>query len=258
MNPVDRVITENQIVKNFCEIFRNQTITAIEQSVKITKSKVIRDRVLFMIETADIPFAMIEKIAKALNMPKSDILQDYWKSDGVGFAIEVEKDLANYRIYFENSIRPHEVPELAEKNIRKKQTISSIKWDLHDPENYTNTNYYRIVNNVSIYDVGDAVEKSGFHFVPKFAKDALKKHRKMFLYETTDTNSSRKSFYIRMDDLYLNEVKQDVVAFSSEKIFDTLKVFEKFRVNYYAGGISKDKEKFINVYFLIYDKDVDE
>jgi hypothetical protein len=257
MNPVDRVITENSIVKNFCEIFRNQTITAIEQSVKITKSKVIRDRVLFMIETADIPFAMVEKIAKALNMPNHEILQDYWKSDGVGFAIEVDKEIANYRIYFENSIRPYEVPELAEKKIEKKQTISSIKWDFHAPENYTNTNYYRVVKNVTIYDVDTAVEKAGFYFVPKFAKDALKNDRRMFLYETTDTNSSRKSFYIRMDDLYLNEVKNDVVAFSSEKIFDTLKVFENFRVNYYAGGISKDKEKFINVYFLIYDKDVD-
>lgn len=257
MNPVDKVITENSIVKNFCEIFRNQTITAIEQSVKITKSKIIRDRVLFMIETADISHATIEKIAKALNMPQSDILQDYYKSDGVGFAIEVEKDIANYRIYFENSIRPHEVPELAEKKIRTKQTITSLKWNFHNPEEYTNTDYFRVVNNVSIYDVGDAVEKAGFYFVPKFAKDALKKHRKMFLYETTDKNSSRKSFYIRMDDLYLNEIKQDVVAFSSEKVFDSLKIFENFRVNYYAGGISKDKEKFINVYFLIYDKDTE-
>lgn len=257
MNPVDKVITENSIVKNFCEIFRNQTITAIEQSIKITKSKIIRDRVLFMIETADISYAMMEKIAKALNIPQSNILQDYYKSDGVGFAIEVEKDIANYRIYFENSIRPHEVPELAERKIRTKQTITSLKWNFHNPEDYTNTDYFRIINNVSIYDVDSAVEKAGFYFVPKFAKDALKKHRKLFLYETTDKNSSRKSFYIRMDDLYLNEVKQDVVAFSSEKVFDSLKIFENFRVNYYAGGISKDREKFINVYFLIYDKDTE-
>lgn len=257
MNPVDQVITDNSIVKNFCEVFRNQTITAIEQSVKITKSKIIRDRVLFMIETADIPFSTIEKIVKAFNIPQSDILQEYYNSDGVGFAIEVEKDIANYRIYFENSIRPHEVPELAERKIRTRQTITSLKWNFHNPEEYTNTDYYRIVNNVTLYDIGDAVEKAGFHFIPKFAKDAVKKNRRMFLYETTDKNSSRKSFYIRMDDLYLNEVKQDVVAFSNEKVFDSLKIFEKFRVNYYAGGISKDKEKFINVYFLIYDKDIE-
>jgi len=257
MNPVDQVITDNPIVKNFCEVFRNQTITAIEQSVKITKSKIIRDRVLFMIETADIPFSTIEKIVKAFNIPQSEILQEYYNSDGVGFAIEVEKDIANYRIYFENSIRPHEVPELAERKIRTRQTITSLKWNFHNPEEYTNTDYYRIVNNVTLYDIGDAVEKAGFYFIPKFAKDAVKKNRRMFLYETTDKNSSRKSFYIRMDDLYLNEVKQDVVAFSSEKVFDSLKIFEKFRVNYYAGGISKDKEKFINVYFLIYDKDIE-
>jgi len=257
MNPVDQVITDNPIVKNFCEVFRNQTIAAIEQSVKITKSKIIRDRVLFMIETADIPFSTIEKIVKAFNIPQSEILQEYYNSDGVGFAIEVEKDIANYRIYFENSIRPHEVPELAERKIRTRQTITSLKWNFHNPEEYTNTDYYRIVNNVTLYDIGDAVEKAGFYFIPKFAKDAVKKNRRMFLYETTDKNSSRKSFYIRMDDLYLNEVEQDVVAFSSEKVFDSLKIFEKFRVNYYAGGISKDKEKFINVYFLIYDKDIE-
>lgn len=257
MNPVDKVITDNSIVKNFCEIFRNHTITAIEQSVKITKSKIIRDRVLFMIETSNISYVMMDKITKTLNIPKSNILQDYYNSDEVGFAIEVEKDIANYRIYFENSIRPYEIPELAEQKIRTKQTITSLKWNFHNPEEYTNTDYFRVIKNVSVYDVDNAVEKAGFYFVPKFAKDALKNNRKMFLYETTDKNSSRKSFYIRMNDLYLNEIKQDVVAFSSEKVFDSLKIFENFPVNYYAGGISKDKEKFINVYFLIYDKDTE-
>lgn len=260
MNPVDKVISDNPTVKHFCDVFRNHKITAIEQSVKVTKSKVIYDRVLFMIETYDMSFQDLHKIVTAFNFPKNqqEILQKYYESDGVGFAIEAEGDITNYRVYFENSIRPEQVPILVEKKVRKKQTITSLKWYHHNPEDYNITNYYYILRNVDMGDIDIAVKNSEFNVIPKFARDAIRAGRSIFLYETEDVNSDRKSFYIRMDNQYLNDLKQDIVTFSSEKLYDSLKVFEKFPINYFAGGISKDREKFFNVYFLTYDKDKDE
>jgi hypothetical protein len=260
MNPIDKVISDHPAVKNFCEVFRNREISAIEQSVKVTKSKVIRDRVLIGLETYNITFNDVRKIVDAFNFPKDqyEILQEYYESELVGFAIEAEGDISNYRIYFENGIRPSQVPRLAERKIRKKRTITSLKWDHHNPEKYNITDYYRIVTNVSLGDLGLAVENSGFAVIPKFAKDALRNKKRIFLYETEDTNSDRKSFYIRMEDQYLKDLRQDIVTFSSEKLYDSLKAFENCSINYFAAGISKDREKFFNVYFLIYDNDKEE
>jgi hypothetical protein len=255
MNPIDKVITNNSVIKNFSEIFRDETITAIEQSVKITKENVIYDRVLFMIETSNISYVKMEKIAKILKIPHDEILDEYYRSDGVGFGIQVDDDEINYRIYFEKGILQTEIPKLAREKIRTKKTITSLKWNPNEPKDFNNTDYYRILTNTTLLDINNAAEKACFYHSPKFAKDAFKKNKKVFLYETTDTNSERKSFYINIDDLYLNDVRQDVVNFSSEKIFDSLKIFEEFKINYFSAGVDKNNKKFMTVYFLTYDKD---
>jgi hypothetical protein len=256
MNPVDQIRTENKTLLEFRENFRDLDVVAIEQSVKVTMDKVIRDRILFMVLTHSIAYRRVEKILKSFNFPEDKLVwleEQYYWSDAMGFSLEDDNGKLNYRIYFERSISLPEIIELDDSKVYRTKTISSLKWDFNEPSNYNSTNYYRIIE-VNFNNVFSEVNKTGFTLIPKFMMNWLNRKQPFIFYVTEDENTDRRSFYTKLRNFYLKDLTPDVLALTKHNLSEVLKDLSEFKIHYFGGGISKTGEKFFNMYFLAYEK----
>lgn len=256
MNPVDRISTSNQTLLEFRENFRDLEIVAIEQSVKVTMDRVIRDRVLFMVLTHTIAYRKVERILLQFNFPKDKLTwleEQYYWSDAMGFSLEDDGGKRNYRIYFERSISLPEIIELDQNKVYRTKTISSLKWDYNNPSDYNSTNYYRIIE-VNHNNVFSEVNKTGFPLIPKFMMNWLNRKQPFIFYVTEDENTDRRSFYTKLRNFYLKDLTSDVLALTKCNLSEVLADLSEFNIHYFGGGISKTGEKFFNMYFLAYEK----
>lgn len=256
MNPVDKIKTENENLLRFRENFRNQSVVAIEQSVKVTYDKVIRDRILFMILTHSIPYRVVKEILSSFNFPEDKFIwleEQYYWSTAMGFSLEDNDGTLNYRIYFERGIKLSEIIEMDKNKVYRTKTITSLKWDYNSPADYNSTNYYRIIE-VNHNHVFAEVKKTGFNLIPKFMMSKLNRGEPFIFYITEDENTDRKSFYTKTRNFYLSDLTPDVLSLTNQNLSEILSDLSEFKIHYFGGGTGKTGERFFNMYFLTYEK----
>lgn len=254
---VDYLKTKHPVIEIFCSVFQEFDPVAIEQSVKVIGDSITKDRVLIGIPAHRISYNAMQKILEGFNFPEEhkERLEDYYRATTVIFALEVDGGKLNHRIYFEKNVTINDVEFYAKNSIKYANTITSVKWDFETPTNCNFTGYFLQVKNVDMYDIEFSIRNSGFNFIPKFVRTAKKNDKKVYLYNAVDENTDRKSFYVSIDDIYLRDLKTDILQLGNTRTYEKLEEFSDFEISNFGGGISKDGNKFYNIYFTMYKED---
>ena len=238
---ISLVHSNNPAIVQFIEQFRNFKQKILTQySVKVTKDKVLADRVMVAIDySKDTPvlytvtglLALIKQYdfpEICTNLLKRKYSDSVLNTFNVGVGIEIDEDKVRYKVYIEDS---------STKN------IFAIKWDA---ETYVITNY--TLQDKSLYE--DTIFAAGYDIVPQVVTVNLAKLFHVYL--TQDTISSNKtSFNLAFNDLYLKDITSDMLNLTSVNILNEFSYLETYPIRVIAGGLDSNNEKYFTLYFTV-------
>lgn len=227
-------------VIEFIERFRKieQQISVL-YSIKVTKNKVITNRVAITIDYSDnsnlYTLDNLLLLVKQYSFPEACIEQlvaEYNKSTfrsfNVWVGIEVDEDKTRYKVYIEDS---------ATKN------LFAIKWD---DVAYVITNYIFREKDL----VEETIHEAGYDIIPQLVLDNDLKLTQIYL--TKDSiGSNRTSFNLAFKDLYLNNITNDMLSLTSVDILKEFDYLKKYPIRIVAGGLDSSNNKYFTLYFII-------
>ena len=97
------------------------------------------------------------------------------------------------------------------------------------------------------------MKKSGFALYPDFIPKSIERKKLTSLYTAEDEKYKRKSFDIKFNDIYLDDLTKDVLDLTNVNLYDTLRHLRLFPIRNFSGGVSDSGEKFFNLYFMVYE-----
>lgn len=255
MNPTDTVITSNPIISEFARVFYNQKIAVIEQSVKLLEKKILQDRIWIGVNSEDILPEDAMHILREMGLDDSrstTLLREFPSIDMIGFSIELDGNETNCRVYVENYPTNRQIKTMKSKGVSEVKTITSYKWNVMNPESYVRTSYYTQLDN-SKDAVVSAINQSEFGKVPRFIHDAYQDGKRFTVTNAWDQNSPRRSFDLKMSDIYLNDISNDAFEFVRDiDVKASLKHLSRVPLHHFGGGVDKTLSKFLNLYFSVY------
>jgi hypothetical protein len=256
----DKVISNDTDVRNFANLFRDFKIEYIEQSVKITHGAVSRDRAMFAYHSDKVKFSKIKSLLEDLKFPKNCLYeaeQQYYKSHGIGVAIEKSNGKLNYRIYFESVLPQSKWIELTNNLHHTFQSIHSYKWDYDTGD--INSSAYNTVLEPSGQLALLEIQGTGTTFVPDCVTNKLKaygtKKHTLGVFLVTDTATSRQAVDMNfgLDVLYNRDLSQDLHKFSKKNLENILTPYDEKPIHHVSIGMGKNNEPYVTLYYLIHD-----
>jgi hypothetical protein len=231
---LDSIRTNNAHVKEFLHQFQSEFWLAhkikIHHSAKITKERLVRDRVIVFIYKKQ-NFTSVNdvlKLVRKYDFPEKYItrlISEYETCSCIMFAIEADGDVAKYKVYFETYLRHF---GFGFKWIKSKSVVT--RYDLRQ------VNEYKAL-----------IDASGFNLYPEF----LEKTKITKVMSVKDENTSRRGFELEFESLYLKDISRDVSNLTHTKIYDTLKDLANLPIIHFSGGLESNGDKYFNLYFMV-------
>jgi CTP synthase (UTP-ammonia lyase) len=249
IHPIDNSRVSNPHIREFLENFRQFKIKGIQHSVKVTKHNVIADRIIVGINKGNIYANDIFKIVKKYNFPEHLLkrLGEEWaQAYMVGLSLEADGDKLRYKVYVDKGAKN------ASRSTHKSDALFAVKWNPKSPLEYVVAKY-SLLKKVTEEAIKSEVKKSGFDLYPDFIPKSIERKKLTLLYTTEDENSKRKSFDIRFNDIYLDDLTKDVLDLTNVDLYDKLRHLRLFPIRNFSGGVSDSGEKFFNLYFMVYE-----
>lgn len=226
--------TDNVHVKEFLSNFRSEFWLThgmkIHHSAKVTKERLVRDRVIVFIYKKQ-NFTYINdvlKLVRKYNFPEKYVLRlmsEYQTCNCIMFAIEADGDVAKYKVYFETPLRNF---GFGFKWTKSKSVVTRYDLKL--------TGEYKAV-----------IDASGFSLYPEF----LEKTKITRVISVKDENTSKRGFELEFDSLYLKDISRDVSNLTFVNIYDTLKNLANLPIIHFSGGLESNGDKYFNLYFVV-------
>ena len=231
---LDSVRTDNTHVKEFVHQFQSEFWQAhkikIHHSVKVTKDRLIRDRVIVFIYKKQ-NFTSINdvlKLVRKYNFPEKyalRLISEYKKCNCIMFAIEADGDVTKYKVYCEIPLQNF---GFGFKWVGSKSVVT--RYDLKPASEYK-----------------ALIDASGFNLYPEFL-ETTKITRAM---SVKDENTSKRGFELEFGSLYLKDISRDVSNLTHMKIYDTLKDLANLPIIHFSGGLESNGDKYFNLYFVV-------
>jgi len=231
---LDSVRTDNAHVKEFVHQFQNEFWQAhkikIHHSVKVTKDRLIRDRVIVFIYKKQ-NFTSINdvlKLVRKYNFPEKYVLRlmsEYKNCSCIMFAIEADGDIAKYKVYCE---LPTQNFGFGFKWVGPKSVVT--RYDLKPASEYK-----------------ALIDASGFNLYPEF----LEKTKITRAASVKDENTSKRGFELEFNSLYLKDISRDVSNLTFVNIYDKLKDLANLPIIHFSGGLESNGDKYFNLYFVV-------
>lgn len=231
---LDSIRTSSPQVKEFLENFQSEYWLEhkikIHHSVKVTKSKFNRNRIIVICKKDKFTnFNSVLKIVKKYNFPEKYIdklSSEFSTCNFVIFAIEADTDVAKYKIYCETYFKGF---GFGFKWTESKYAITRYEW-------------FKSVDNYKAL-----IDASGFNLYPKF----LETKKITQAYSVKDQNTDKRGFEFELKDTYLKDVSDDVLLLTDVDICDKLKDLAKFPLIHFSGGVESNGDKYFNLYFMV-------
>jgi hypothetical protein len=232
---LDSVRTDNAHVKEFLRNFQSEFWQAhkikVHHSVKVTKERLVRDRVIVFINKKQ-NFTSINdvlKLVRKYNFPEkyvSRLTSEYKNCSCIMFAIEADGDVAKYKIYCEI---PFQNFGFGFKWTKSNSVITRYDWSK------------KVDNYKSLIDA------SGFNLYPKF----LETKKITLVYSVKDETTSKRGFEFALEDTYLKDISRDVSNLTHVNIYDKLKDLANLPIIHFSGGVESNGDKYFNLYFVV-------
>ena len=243
MNPIDNVVTTNEDVKAFLEKFRDFDVYFTEQSIKVTKDTLQKDRVSVALVPADVTDEQVHEILNWTGVmgQAGDVLRNYKDYNTIGVGMEKSSRGINYRIYGEK-FKPN-----AEGPV---QIGWGFKW-FHPVVLSMEITNYIYQPDKSAKAVKALVDNSGLSFYPKMCDPAFNKRDNGNNFYSTNVSGNRDAFYIQVGTLLGSQVTEDVLKFTTTNLAEELTPFAEQDVHHVSGG-KQNGEEFVALYFRHY------
>jgi hypothetical protein len=260
-NIFDKVISNDDDVKKFVEMFKDYKPYCIEQSTKVSKTSLMPNRIAIGFNKKSMTKQEVIAMAKALGIP--DIHQatyfynQYDTCSSIGFGLEKNESNSNYRMYFEKELSDLQKDELKAKHIREVPTIEGLKWYSDQATSHFDTTiYYSQLYNETQEDRDNLINKAKFSFIPKiFSLDKTPDIMTNY-FAVTRGLVERNAFYIRMD-CPISELTNDILTFTECDLKQELQAFADANVNMSAisgSSYSHNREsESLTIYFIHHD-----
>jgi hypothetical protein len=164
----------------------------------------------------------------------------------VGLSLEVDDDKLRYKVYVDKGSKN------ASKSAYKSDALFAVKWNPKSSSEYVIAKY-SLIKKVTEESIKSEVKKSGFDLYPDFIPKSIERKKLTFIYTAEDEKSKRRSFDIRFNDIYLDDLTKDVLNLTTVNLYDTLSHLRLFPIRNFSGGVSDSGEKFFNLYFMVYE-----
>ena len=231
---IDSVRTDNAHVKEFVNQFQSEFWQAhkikIHQSVKVTKERLVRDRVIVFIYKKQ-NFTSINdvlKLVRKYNFPEKYVLRlmaEYKNCSCIMFAIEADGDVAKYKVYCEIPLQNF---GFGFKWVKSNSVVT--RYDLKPASEYK-----------------ALIDASGFNLYPQF----LEKTKITRAASVKDENTSKRGFELEFNSLYLKDISRDVSNLTFVNIYDKLKDLANLPIIHFSGGLESNGDKYFNLYFVV-------
>ena len=231
---LDSIRTNSTHVKEFLQNFQSEFWLdhkiKIHHSVKITKTKFNRDRIIVVCKKEKFTnFNSVLKIVKKYNFPEKyiDMLSgEFSTCDFVIFAIDADTDVAKYKIYCETVLKGF---GFGFKWTESKCAITKYQ-SIKAKENYKSF-----------------IDSSGFGLYPKF----ITLERINQLYSVKDENTDKRGFELELKNTYLRDISDDVLLLTDVDIRDKLRDLANLPMIHFSGGVESNGDKYFNLYFMV-------
>jgi hypothetical protein len=264
MSAIDKIKTTDPDLLSFADLFRDHDIEFIDESVKITESDFITDRLQIMLRRDKIKFLyVLGTVLPTLNFPPrhaQSIANVYYKQDKVGFGIEKnESGEINYRIYFEKN-----VDRSAFDSADKVLSMFSHTWNASDSQNITTSNYY-----LEKYDTLEEIEQlfidSELKYFPHVI-EAMKerfKNKKYFARVNSSYDGAmekRTSLHLAISELKVSDLlvgeeygEEDIPMFPTDSLYYHLNgLYEDAPLSFFSVGADNSGNKYHTLYFRVH------
>lgn len=231
---LDSISTDNTHVKEFLQNFQSEFWQAhkikIHHSVKVTKERLVRDRVIVFIYKKQ-NFTYINdvlKLVRKYDFPEKYVLRlmsEYQTCNCIMFAIEADGDIVKYKVYCET---PFKNFGFGFKWVKSKSVVTKYELKL--------TSEYKA-----------AIDASGFNLYPEF----IEKTKINRVISVKDENTSKRGFELEFASLYLKDISRDVSNLTFVNIYDTLKDLANLPIIHFSGGVESNGDKYFNLYFVV-------
>ena len=231
---LDSIRTDNTHVKEFLHNFQSEFWQAhsmkIHHSVKVTKERLVRDRVIvFIFKKQNFTYVNdVLKLVRKYGFPEKYVLRltsEYDTCNCIMFAIEADGDIVKYKVYCET---PFKNFGFGFKWIESKSVVT--RYDLKPASEYK-----------------AVIDASGFNLYPEF----FEKTKIVRVLSVKDENTSKRGFELEFDSLYLKDISRDVSNLTHMKIYDKLKDLANLPIIHFSGGLESNGDKYFNLYFVV-------
>jgi hypothetical protein len=231
---LNSVRTDNAHVKEFLRNFQSEFWLAhkikLHHSAKITKERLVRDRVIVFIYKKQSYTSIndVIKLVRKYNFPEkyiSRLTSEYETCSCIMFAIEADGDIAKYKVYFETPLKNF---GFGFKWINAKSVVT--RYDLKPASEYKTL-----------------IDASGFNLYPEF----LQKTKIARVMSVKDENTSKRGFELEFNSLYLKDISRDVSNLTFVNIYDKLKDLANLPIIHFSGGLESNGDKYFNLYFVV-------
>lgn len=231
---LNSIRTDNAHVKEFLDNFKSEFWLEhkikIHHSVKVTKERLVRDRVIVFIYKKQ-NFTSINdvlKLVRKYDFPEKYVLRlmsEYKNCSCIMFAIEADGDVAKYKVYCEIPLQNF---GFGFKWVKSKSVVT--RYDLKSASEYK-----------------ALIDASGFNLYPEF----LEKTEITRAASVRDENTSKRGFELEFESLYLKDISKDVSNLTFVNIYDKLKDLSNLPIIHFSGGLESNGDKYFNLYFMV-------
>ena len=231
---LNSIRTDNAHVKEFLDNFKSEFWLEhkikIHHSVKVTKERLVRDRVIVFIYKKQ-NFTSINdvlKLVRKYDFPEKYVLRlmsEYKNCSCIMFAIEADGDVAKYKVYCEIPLQNF---GFGFKWVKSKSVVT--RYDLKSASEYK-----------------ALIDASGFNLYPEF----LEKTEITRAASVRDENTSKRGFELEFESLYLKDISKDVSNLTFVNIYDKLKDLSNLPIIHFSGGLESNGDKYFNLYFVV-------
>ena len=231
---LNSVRTDNAHVKEFLRNFQSEFWLThgmkIHHSAKVTKDRLVRDRVIvFIFKKQNFTYVNdVLKLVRKYGFPEkyvSRLTAEYKTCNCIMFAIEADGDIVKYKVYCETPFKP---------------IIFGFKW----------IESKSVVTRYDFKPASEAralVDASGFNLYPEF----FEKNKIIRSISIKDENTSKRGFELEFDSLYLKDISRDVSNLTFVNIYDKLKDLANLPIIHFSGGLESNGDKYFNLYFVV-------
>ena len=253
---LDRVVSDDPSIIEFCNSFDDIAVQYIDQSVKIQSGSVNSERVLLYIPSHRISWNRLHDILIKFNFPEEyrfELTNNYYASVNIGICLEKSGTKTNYRVYTEYRVDETSYLKMVRNLVQKHKIIDSFKWDYDNPSGVKKTFYETLIlPNVSQIEL--AMYQYQISYVPEtITKKLHSKEGELFgTYCVHDNITDRKGLDIKFHDPFvLGDLAEDLSKFSKKNIQNLLKPLDIYPIHRVSLGIDANEKDYVTLYFKL-------